>query len=146
MVSAVGDADFMALLESPGIHFADKARLVSAQLEGVNPLALNLVYLLVVKGRLNIIGDIADEYQRRLDSYRGIEPAEVTTAVSLDDRDRAKLTKHLGAIVGKKVVLKCEVDPALVGGVVARIGGMLLDGCTHSKLAALKRKLIVAGR
>ena len=146
IVSVAEDAAFMALLESPRFHFDKKAGLLSRRLKGISPLALNLVLLLVTRGKLSMSSDIADEYQRRLDSYRGIEPAEVTTAVSLDDRDRAKLTKHLGAIVGKKVVLKCEVDPALVGGIVARIGGKLLDGSTHSKLAALKRELIGAGR
>jgi len=146
VVSVVGDAAFMALLESPRFHFEDKARLLSERLENINPIALNLVLLLVTRGRLGIIGDIADGYQRRLDSYRGIEPAEVTTAVPLDDKDKAKLAEHLGVIVGKKVKLKCEVDPGLIGGIVARIGDKLLDGSTHSKLMALKRELVGTGR
>ena len=145
IVSAVEDADFVALLESPGGHFADKARLISAQLEGVNPLALNLVYLLVVKGRLNIIGDIADEYQRRLDNYHGIERAEVITAISLDDEDILKLAENLGVIAGKKVIVKAEVNPDLLGGVVARINGKLLDGSTRSRLMALKKDIAGAG-
>jgi len=146
VVSVVGDAAFMALLESPRFHFEDKARLLSERLRGINPMALNLVLLLVTRGRLSIIGDIADGYQRLLDSYRGIEPAEVTTAVPLDDKDRVKLAEHLGAMVGKKVRLKCEVDPSLIGGVVARIGDKLLDGSTRSKLMALKRELVGVGR
>ena len=146
MVSVIGDADFMALLESPGVHFADKARLVSAQLEGVSPLALNLAYILVVRGRLNIIGDIAGEYQRRLDNYHGIERAEVVTAISLDDESILKLAEDLGAIVSKKVIIKAEVNPDLLGGVVARVGGKLLDGSTRSKLAALKKDIAGAGR
>ena len=146
VVSVVGDAAFMALLESPRFHFEDKARLLSERLRGINPMALNLVLLLVTRGRLSIIGDIADGYQRLLDSYRGIEPAEVTTAVPLDDKDKAKLAEHLGAMVGKKVRLKCEVDPSLIGGIVARIDDKLLDGSTRSKLMALKRELVGAGR
>ena len=146
VVSVVGDAAFMALLESPRFHFEDKARLLSERLRGINPMALNLVLLLVTRGRLSIIGDIADGYQRLLDSYRGIEPAEVTTAVPLDDKDRVKLAEHLGAMVDKKVKLKCEVDPSLVGGIVARISGKLLDGSTRSKLMALKRELVSTGR
>lgn len=146
IVNVVGDVTFATLLESPKLHFDDKARLLSERLESINPLALNLVLLLVTRGRLGIIGDIADEYQRLLDSYRGIEPAEVTTAVPLNDEDKVKLAEHLGAIVGKKVVLKCEVDPNLIGGVTARIGGKLLDGSTRSKLLALKRELVSVGR
>ena len=135
------DAELVALLENPRLHFNDKARLLSEQLGDINPLALNLVYLLVARGRLSMLGEIADEYQRLLDSYRGIEEAEVTTAIPLDDEDKLRLGERLGAIVGKKVVIKPEVDSSLIGGIVARIGGKLLDGSTRSRLEALKREL-----
>jgi len=135
------DAAFVAFLESPKLHFDDKARLLSERLGDINPLALNLAYLLVTRGRLAMVGDIADEYQRLLDSYRGIEQAEITTAVPLDEEDKLRLEEHLGAIVGKKVVLKPEIDSSLIGGIIARFGGKLLDGSTRSKLAALKKEL-----
>ena len=141
IVSVVGDAAFAAVLESPKFHFDDKARLLSERLEGINPLALNLVRLLVTRGRLDMIGDIADEYQRLLDSHRGIESAELVTAILLDDEDKLKLAEYLGDIVGKKVVVKSEIDPGLIGGIIARIGGKLLDGSTRSRLEALKREL-----
>ncbi len=146
IISVVGDAAFLALLESPKFHFEDKVRLLSERLEGINPRALNLVQLLLIRGRLGMLGDIADEYQRLLDSYRGIEQAEVITAIPLDDEDKLKLAEHLSAIVGKKIVLKTEVDSSLIGGVIARIGGKLLDGSTHGKLLALKRELAGTGR
>ncbi len=135
------DAALVALLENPRLHFNDKARLLSEQLGDINPLALNLVYLLVARSRLSMLGEIADEYQRLLDSYRGIEEAEVTTAIPLDDEDKLRLGERLEAIVGKKVVIKPEVDSSLIGGIVARIGGKLLDGSTRSRLEALKREL-----
>ncbi|MFC1904308.1 ATP synthase F1 subunit delta [Chloroflexota bacterium] len=140
------DATVIAYLESPKFHVEDKARLLSERFGEINPLALNLVYLLLAKGRLSMIGDIADEYQRLLDSYRGIEPAEITTAVPLDDEDKSRLAERFGAVINKKVVLKSEVDPSLVGGIIARFGGKLLDGSTHSQLLALKRELGGAGR
>jgi F-type H+-transporting ATPase subunit delta len=141
-IAALGDdAQFVAFLENPKVHFEDKAKLLSKALGKVNPLALNLVYLLVTKGRLGMVADIADDYQRLLDSYRGIEQAEVTTAIELDDKDKKKLEKRLETLVGKKVVLKPRVDPEVLGGVVARIGGKLLDGSTRSKLTALKKAL-----
>ena len=146
MASLGEDAAFIALLERPKLHFEDKARLLSERLGDINPLALNLAYLLVTRGRLAMVGDIADEYQRLLDSYRGIERAEVITAILLDDEDKLRLAEHLGAVVGKKVVLKPEVDSSLIGGFIARIGGKLIDGSTRSKLDALKRELVRAGR
>lgn len=141
IVTLGDDAKFIALLENPKVRFEDKAELLSKVLGEVNPLALNLVYLLVTKGRLGMVADIADEYRRLLDSYRGIEQAEVTTAIELDDEDRRRLEERLGAVVGKKVVVKPKVDPSVLGGVVARIGDKLLDGSTRSRLMALKKAL-----
>ncbi len=135
------DAALTALLENPKLRFNDKAKLLAERLGDINPLALNLVYLLVARGRLGIANEIADEYQRLLDSYRGIEPAEVITAIPLDDEDKVRLAERLGAIVGKKVVITPEGDSSLVGGIIAKIGGKLLDGSTRSKLEALKREL-----
>jgi F-type H+-transporting ATPase subunit delta len=140
------DASVLAVLENPKLHFDLKARMLSGALGDISHLALNLVYLLIARGRLGMVGDISDEYQRLLDSHRGIEPAEVATAVPLDDEDKKRLGDRLSAIVGKKVVLKTDVDPGLVGGITAHVGGKLLDGSTRSRLEALKRELVRGGK
>ena len=62
-----------ALLENREVPFDDKAKVLSERLGEINPLALKLVSLLVAKGRLGMINDIADEYQRLLDSYHGLK-------------------------------------------------------------------------
>ena len=142
IVDAVADDTFLAVLESPKIKLDDKTRLLSERLGDINPLTLNLVLLLITRAGIGMIRDIADEYRHLLDSYHGIEPAEVVTAVPLDDKDKQKLTENLSALVGKKVVLKSEVDSNVIGGIVARVGGKLLDGSTRSKLAELKRELV----
>ena len=102
--------------------------------------------MLIARNVISMVGDIADEYQRILDRYHGIEPAEVITAVPLDDKDIQKLTENLSTLVGKKIVLKPEVDPDILGGIIARVGGKLLDGSTRSKLAALRRELVGTDR
>ncbi len=135
------DATLVGLLQDTRLHFDSKAELLSERLGDINPLALNLVYLLITKGRLNMVGDIADQYQRLLYSYRGVEEAEVTTVIPLDDKAKQRLAEHLGAMVGKKVVLKTKVDSRLMGGIVAKVGDKLLDGSTRSKLAALREEL-----
>jgi F-type H+-transporting ATPase subunit delta len=135
------DDVLVRLLENPKLPFSDKVRLLSERLADINPLALNLVCLLVARGRLGLLGEIAEEYQRLLDSYRGIEPAEVITAVPLEDEDKRKLEERLSDIAGKKVIIYPKVDPALVGGIVARFGGKLLDGSTRSRLEALKKEI-----
>jgi F-type H+-transporting ATPase subunit delta len=88
-----------------------------------------------------MLGQIADEYRKLLDSHRGIEQAEVTTAVPLDEGEIKKLEEDLGALVGKNVVIRPEVDPALMGGITARVGGKLIDGSTRSRLERLKKQI-----
>ncbi|HJM36364.1 MAG: F0F1 ATP synthase subunit delta [Dehalococcoidales bacterium] len=135
------DDDLVALLENPKLRFSDKAKLLAERLGEINPFALNLVYLLVTRDKFSLVGEINEEYQRLLDSHHGIEPAVVVTAVLLDDETKSRLAKRLEAIVGKKVVVQHEVDPNVLGGVVARVGGKLLDGSTRSRLVALKKEL-----
>lgn len=146
-IASLGDdAEVIAWLQSSRLRFEVKAKLLAERLSGVNPLTLNLVYLLITKGKLGMVGNIADEYQRLLYSHRGIEPAEVTTAVPLTDEDKQKLKERLGAVIGKEVVLKFEVDSNLIGGIVVRVGGKLIDGSTRRQLLTLKRELVGAGR
>ena len=141
MARLTGDRSVASYLESPDISFEDKARLLSERLGDIEPLVLNLVYLLIARGRFGVLIDIADEYQRLLDKYNNIERAEAITAVPLDKKDKKRLSERLGSITGKKVIIKDKIDPDLIGGVVVRVAGKLLDGSTRGKLEALKREL-----
>jgi F-type H+-transporting ATPase subunit delta len=78
------------------------------------------------------------------DAHLGLEHAKVITAIPLDEGDKKKLSERLAAITGKKIVLTTEVDPAIVGGFVARVGDKLIDGSTKAKLEALRRQLVRA--
>ena len=145
LVALSKEPAFTAALESPKIRLDDKVNVLSERLSGISPLALNLACLLVARGRFSIVGEIAEDYQRLLDRHHGIEQAEVVTAVPLDESDKQVLVGSLSILTGKKVVLKSEVDSRVVGGILARIGGKLLDGSTRSKLQALKSALSKAG-
>lgn len=141
LAAAVADEAFRTVLESPKIKTEDKTRLISEHLGEGNPLALNLARLLISRTSIGITGDIAAEYRRLLDDYHGVLKADVITAVPLDEADSNTLAANLGSVVGKKVELNTTVDPEILGGIIARVGGKLLDGCTRSKLAGLKRQL-----
>lgn len=141
-IASLGEDDeVIAWFENPRLPFDDKAKLLAQRFSDISPLALNLVYLLLSRGKLNMIGDIAEEYKGLFNSYRGIEQAQVTTAIPLEDEDKQKLAERLSTVLGKSVVLKAEVDDGIIGGIVARIGDKLLDGSTRSKLAALKKEM-----
>ena len=142
----MGDFLFSLYLEAPNIPFKDKEALLGERLEGISQFAMNLVHLLVVKGRVRIAEGIASEYERLVDAYYGIEHAEVTTAIPIDEERREGIAQSLSEKWGKRVVLSTRVDPDIDGGLVIRIGDRLIDGSTKGKLAQLRRDLIGAAR
>jgi F-type H+-transporting ATPase subunit delta len=141
IVSLISSPDFLAAMENPKIGFDKKSGLMTERLRSVSPIALNLARLLIMKKAIGIIGEIEKEYQRLVDDYHGVQKAKVVTAVPINAEDKEKMAENLGALAGSKIIVESEVDPGILGGVIARVGGKLLDGSTRSRLIALKREL-----
>lgn len=129
------------VLASSRVPFEVKERLLSSGLAGVSPLALNLARLLVQKGRIAMAGQVRDEYQRLLDEHRGIAQALVLTAVPLSGDEERTVAQRLQELTGKEIVLERQVDPEILGGLVARVGDRLIDGSTRTRLLELRRRL-----
>ena len=136
----------MVLLENPKLHFHAKKSLLEKRLGKVSPLVFNLICLLMSRGKLKIIGNVAEHYNRLLDAYNGIERADVITALPLDDEETNILARRLGEIVGHTVIVDARTDLSVIGGFRARIGDVLIDGSIHHKLEALRHNLIGTGR
>jgi len=141
IVGLVQDAEVRAFLESPRLSLEEKGKLLSQAVGDINPLAVNLVLFLVTRGKLDIIAEIAKEYRGRLNRHRGIEEAEVRTAVPIDKDEKERISRYLEDIIGKKIIVDSAVDTSVLGGMVVRVGGKLLDGSTRSKLLRLKKEL-----
>jgi F-type H+-transporting ATPase subunit delta len=141
-----GDAKLMALLENPKLPFDVKRDLLAGRVGGVNPLSLNLACLLMSRGRLRIIGDIAQQYDLLLDAYHGIEHADVVTALKLGDEDKERISRRLGEMTKHKVVVDARVDPSVIGGFRAKIGDMLIDSSIRNKLELLRKSLVEASK
>lgn len=105
------------------------------------PLVWNLIRLLASKGRLALLPQVAEQFQELLDEHRGVVHAEVVTAVPMSDEERAALARRLSELTGKQVLVEAQEAPEILGGLIARIGDLLIDGSTRSKLVALKRQL-----
>jgi F-type H+-transporting ATPase subunit delta len=141
MAIVMGDAQVAAILSSTRVALADKHRLLEATLADVDPLVRNLAKLLVAKGRVSVGPQVAEAYRELVDEHRGISHASVITAVPLSDAERKAVEEKLSEITGKRVIAHPEVQPAIVGGLLARVGDHLIDGSTRTKLLALRRSL-----
>ena len=146
IVALAADQELMALLENPSLTFAAKKSLLQERLRETNPLVLNLAFLLVSKGLLRRSAEISQIYGELLDAHRGVERAQVITALPLDDQEKEAISNRLGKIAQRKVAVDSQVDPSIIGGFIARIGDTLIDGSVHQKLETLKRNLVEVGR
>jgi len=109
--------------------------------ESVTPEALAVSTLLVERGLAPLLGDVSRIYGEIAEAERGIVAAEITTAVPLDDALRASLTAKLAASLGRPVSLRENVDASIVGGVVIKVAGRVLDGSVASQLDSMRRAL-----
>lgn len=102
----------------------------------------NFLAVVVDHNRIGSIPAIAAVYREVREAGLGIVPVTVTTAVPLDD-DLAERTKRaIEKLTGGRVRLSREVDPAVLGGAVTRIGSQLYDGSLRTQLAALRRRMV----
>lgn len=129
------------LLESPDLQFSQKEAIVSDATMRIDPLRRNLALLLVQNSRGSLIGEIVEEFVRLSNEFRGLVVAEITTAVPLDDAETRVITRQLETLTGRQIILHKQVDPSIIGGVVARIGDRLIDGSVVGRLAALRESL-----
>ena len=140
------DEELMALLQNPRLPFPAKKSLLEKRLGEINPLTFNLALVLVSKGILRRGNDIFQQYNTLLDVHRGIERAKVTAALPLADEDQEAISRRLEKIVERKVVIDAQVDPSIIGGFIAKVGDMLIDGSVRQRLETLKKSLVEAGR
>jgi F-type H+-transporting ATPase subunit delta len=132
---------FVAALQGDGMTDERFQTIVRRVLPAVTATQLNLFRLLRRKSRLGLGPSIASFFQELVDEERGIARAVVTTAVELDGERRVQLERRLGEQTGRQVSVETRVDPAILGGLVVRIGDRLLDGSTRTRLRQLRTQL-----
>ncbi len=135
------DEELVGLAENPKVPFELKKKLVEEKLAKTSPMVINLVYLLISKGKIRMADQISEEYDRLVNEHYGIKKAEVTTAVQMDTDEAEKLGKYLESVVGAKVSMDVQVNPNIIGGFIARIDDSMIDGSIRNRLQTLKKRL-----
>jgi F-type H+-transporting ATPase subunit delta len=139
-----GDQQLAAVLGRPWISPTNKGKLaeeIGQRLE-LSKLGRDFLALIAAQGRADHLEAIAAAYREMLDAARGRVRARVRTATALTESDRAALSARLGrALGGKQVIVEEVLDQNLLGGVVAEIGSLIVDGSLNGQLARLKERL-----
>jgi len=112
-----------------------------AEKVGSTPIMKSLFNLLIEKNRVIHLKDINTYYKALIDENANVARAQLTTAVELDDAAVAEIAQTLEKMTGKKIIVELQHDPDLIGGVVARIGDLVLDGSVRTQLLNIKESL-----
>jgi F-type H+-transporting ATPase subunit delta len=136
-------AELVTVLTNPAIRRADRRRVIDGLLEriGAQPNTKNLVYLLLDGERMSSLQAISRELDAMIEAKGGRVSATITSAKPLDPSQISQITAALETLSGKKVDVTRKEDPALLGGVVAKVGDVVYDGSLRTQLRTLREEL-----
>ena len=137
--------ELRSLLQHPAIPFAEKERVLRRVMgSGVAAAPINMVLLMVRRGRPGAIDRMIERFTELLRRHRGISLAEIRTALPLDDGQRVEIVARLRALTGSQIEIDETVDSDLIGGIAVRIGDQLYDASVRSRLERLRARLTTA--
>ena len=137
------DVTLQHFLESPKISEAQKNEVFFQALgDRVPRHFLRFLQTLVRKRRQLLIPQISDEYDKLLDIHEGRVHANVTVAREMSKDDENRIAEQLSRVIGKTVVPHMNVNPAILGGVVVKIGDTVMDGSVRRRLGRLKGQIL----
>jgi F-type H+-transporting ATPase subunit delta len=112
-----------------------------ADKSGMSPIIRSFVNLLIEKKRVQYIDAIAQYYHRLIDEHANVARARVKAPTELDEKVIEQIATTLEKMTGKKIIVEFEKDPALIGGVLAQIGDLVLDGSVKRQLLNFKESM-----
>jgi F-type H+-transporting ATPase subunit delta len=146
-VQLVTGEQVLGILRSPARPLRERTDLVDTLLaKRVPEPVLKLVGLLVERGKVDRLPNVAAEYRRLLHEQRGIVEAVATTATALNASETEALAKKVAQMTGRTVDLRVEVDEALIGGLTVRVGDTLYDASVRGRLERLRERLVAGAR
>lgn len=140
-------ADLSRLVRSP-VFAADaqqkalRAILAKAEIGGITA---NFLNVLTANRRLFAVADVIRAFRALVAKFKGEATAEVTVAEQLNDKNLDALKAALKSVTGKDVALNVKVDPAIIGGLIVKIGSRMVDSSLRTKLNSIKNAMKEAG-
>jgi F-type H+-transporting ATPase subunit delta len=138
-----GEKALEQALTNPLYDAGGRRKVLEAIIEKMNLSKVMRSFLLLVfeKGRVGFIGSINDFYQKLADELKGVARASLVSATELSSEAVDKIRASLSKRTGKDIILDIEQDPTLIGGIVTRIGDLVLDGSIKTQLLNMRESL-----
>jgi len=139
------DKKLRTFLESPKIPASLKIEVLGKALGKRVPAPfLKFIEIVVAKRRQMLIPWIATEYRALIDAAEDRVHVNVTVAREPEGGEREALTKQLSRLFGKRVVPHITLNPAILGGVIVKVGDTVMDGSVRRRLATLRNRMIAS--
>ncbi|MCK5350867.1 MAG: ATP synthase F1 subunit delta, partial [Desulfobacula sp.] len=128
--------DFETALINPLFNKNDRKKVLEAVLAATDLSAIMKSFLILLfdKGRISFLRQIASYYKDLADELKGVVKASIVSAAELSSDAVDKIKESLSKKTGKTIVLNVEQDPSLIGGVVTKIGDLVMDGSVKTQL------------
>lgn len=138
--------DLSGVLKSPVVDLPTKRKIIAAAFAKAKflPVTINFLNVLVDHERIGQVEDVVAQFEAMVAARTQISTATVRSATPLRPADITKITEALSRITGSKVKVEATVDPGLIGGVVAQVGNIVLDGSVATDLQTLRERLVGA--
>jgi F-type H+-transporting ATPase subunit delta len=141
-LSAIDETPELArVLGAPEIDTRAKKAAVGQILADADPTVRSFVLVLLDRGRVDALGEIAAAFDERVSQAEGRIRVQAVTAVPLTDDLRARIVARVREQTGREPELTERVDPEIIGGLMLRVGGVVVDGSVRSRLGTLRRSL-----
>lgn len=130
--------EFFEIIKTPKINFEEKKEIITETFkDSISAEMLNFLKVVLDKKRGSELLNIKRDFDRRVDEHNNILNASVESVIPLTDEQLEILSQNLEKITGKNVVLVSSLNPALVGGLVVKMGDQIIDGSVKFKLESM---------
>jgi F-type H+-transporting ATPase subunit delta len=137
-------AELRSVLQNPAIQSTARLAVLDEVLvkTGADPILRSFVHELFRRGRMDIVAEIADVFGRIADQRLNRVTARVTTAQPVTDEQAERIRAGLSSYARKDVRLRIKVDQAIIGGLVVKMDGTVIDGSLRARLKQLRSALL----
>lgn len=136
--------ELTAMLQRPWIKPEDRRAVATevAKRAGCGTAVQKAVGLIAARGRMNHLPELLTAYRALVDEALGRVRAEVRASVTFTEEEKRQLATRLGQALGKQVIVEHTVDSSLLGGFIAQVGSLILDGSLDGQLARMRERLV----
>jgi len=144
VAALAGSASLRDVLADPQIDTAAKQRVLAGIAHGGQPLVANVLHLMLDRGRFAAVPEMNAAYDVLAATVEGVVDVEVVSAAALGPRTEKRIAARVLEATGRRVKLRHRVDPDIVGGLVLRIGDVIVDGSVKARIRRLRQQLATA--